>query len=295
MVHRRTTGFLVRPALGCVGLLAVFLSVGCASNGSGDSAEAYRAAADRNQALLQRVESLESANAELRRSLDECNRTVSEQRQAVLAATGERDDIATQLNQFDDRLRSVRGFGPVDPITDAALADLAARNPGLMIYDSEVGRIRMTSDLTFRSGYDTVQDGAKGSLADLARVLNTSEARQYDIRIVGHTDAKWTGAARNRGFKSNVHLSASRSIAVFEELRGIGIEPARMEVAGRGEYYPVVANGPDGDAPANRRVELYLVKAMPRAAYSVQPMPATAPAGGSSSATVPTNEPEIMK
>ena len=55
-----------------------------------------------------------------------------------------------------------------------------------------------------------------------------------------------------------MHLSVHRAISVRKALAGAGVEPARIQVAGYGEFRPIVPNGPKG-AAENRRVDLILV------------------------------------
>jgi chemotaxis protein MotB len=138
-------------------------------------------------------------------------------------------------------------------------------------YNAELGLLRFKSDVTFDSGSDAIKEAAKPTLHQLAEILNGAAAA-YDVKILGHTDGQ--PITHNRAaHPTNMHLSAHRAISVRKEMVAMGVAPTRFEVAGRGEFDPIVANGPDGKAAQNRRVEFYLMKPMPRTATA--PMTST--------------------
>jgi hypothetical protein len=56
---------------------------------------------------------------------------------------------------------------------------------------------------------------------------------------------------------TNMHLSAHRAISVRDALVSDGVTANRMQVAGYGEFRPIVPNGANG-AAQNRRVEIFL-------------------------------------
>src|SRR5262249_42001804 len=85
-------------------------------------------------------------------------------------------------------------------------------------------------------------------------------AQGYDIKIIGHTDTQVVRQIKGRDFKDNWELSAFRSISVMHEFTHMGVEPGRIEIAGRGEFQPAVANMAKGNTPQNRRVEIFLVR-----------------------------------
>jgi outer membrane protein OmpA-like peptidoglycan-associated protein len=71
------------------------------------------------------------------------------------------------------------------------------------------------------------------------------ETTSIKVRVEGHTDAR--GSATY-----NVFLSEKRALSVGEYLVQQGIDPARLEVVGKGMAEPLTANRYD---PANRRVQ----------------------------------------
>jgi chemotaxis protein MotB len=181
-------------------------------------------------------------------------------------------------------------FGDLDPATDSALQALAAQYPELFVYDSETGMLRFKSDLTFDSGSDVVKSEARSALGQLATILN-GPAAQYDIRVVGHTDAQRVRQVAGRRFKDNLELSAFRSISVRNVLVGAGVAATRVEFAGRGEFDPIVPNtAGSGNTQENRRVEMFLVRPLRRGV----PAP-SGDMGGGDAPSAPAPKEEFMK
>ena len=101
--------------------------------------------------------------------------------------------------------------------------------------------------LYFVTGQDELTDDSK---ADMQRLLEELRGRpQSDIQLIGHTDRVGKDA-------SNDALSLQRAERVRTELLGLGIAPARVNSAGRGEREPLVRTFDGTEEPRNRRVEV---------------------------------------
>ena len=88
------------------------------------------------------------------------------------------------------------------------------------------------------------------SLVELERML--AELRQRgapDVVVIGHTDRVGT-------LQFNDRLSLQRAERVRSELVKLGIEEARIQIAGRGEREPLVPTADEVPEPRNRRVEI---------------------------------------
>lgn len=274
--------FHALPAL----LALAVLSTGCVSQDSHDDLLSInRQLEERNTVLEQEVASLRLANkqandaiaglesriarlaalearyAEDQATIDEKNKTIAQLRAEI-----------AKLGSGQDKIVVVEGLPPE---VSNALRDLANANPDLMVYDADRGMIRLRSDLTFGLGSDVVSDAAKTALGRLATVLNDGAASQFDIQVVGHTDAVPVKSARGKQlYKDNRGLSSNRGDSVARVLIASGVDSGRVLSGGRGATQPIEANNAKGQSRANRRVEIYLVKA------SDAPAPAPAPAGG---------------
>jgi chemotaxis protein MotB len=246
---------LVALALGAMGL------GGCVRQTTYDDVDGTnKALTAQNQQLADRVKSLESALEDARRRASRVDMTSSESSSTLSALQQQNEDLRRRLADYDARLQGLAA-GPVDQVTDSALQDLANRYSDILSYDSARGMLRFNSDLTFASGSFELTSGARGTIDALAKILRElPSAQQYDIRVVGHTDSQPVSQRTARPFKNNVELSAFRSISVRNALTNEGIAANRVEFAGFGEFRPQVENSPNGNTPANRRVEVFMTR-----------------------------------
>jgi outer membrane protein OmpA-like peptidoglycan-associated protein len=67
--------------------------------------------------------------------------------------------------------------------------------------------------------------------------------------VIGHTD-------RVGADDANDALSLQRAQTMREAMLGLGIPPARIRAAGRGEREPLVPTADGVEEPRNRRVEI---------------------------------------
>ncbi len=216
-----------------------------------------RALEERNVALQQELKAKETMVSQLQDRVASSEQTIRQLRSRNGELNADLLNLREEYRRLTEQLANV-GAAPLDPLTDQALRDFAARNPNLVQYDPARGMLRLSSDLTFSLGSADLSESARESIRKLATLLNNPQAQRYDIRIVGHTDNVPISASRNR-FPTNMHLSAARAISVHQALKQEGVDPRRMEIAGWGPYRPVAPNPPKGGAKANRRVEIYLV------------------------------------
>lgn len=224
---------------------------------------------------LERINELQAQLVEKQHEVDQLREAAAaNDKQAELAkAIAERDTLRDQLALFKKRLQDM---GALDSILPGPLNEelkrLADANPGLLTFDAKRGMIKLSSDLTFDSGSTDVKAAAVAALRKLAAIINEPVAAPYEAMIVGHTDNVRIGRAETRAkHPTNWHLSVHRAIAVKDVLDSAGVRPERIEVAGYGEYRPIVPNGANG-AEANRRVEIFL---LPSTATGMPVGPAT--------------------
>ena len=166
-----------------------------------------------------------------------------------------------QARKYDEILGRVSRlqFGPLPLELEVALDNLAAAYSDLLTFDADQGVLRFAGDLTFDLGSAQIKPDAAATITTLADILNSEQASGFEMRLIGHTDnVPVERPSTLRRHPSNVHLSVHRAIAVRDALGAAGVDPARIQVAGYGEFRPIVPNGPKG-AAENRRVELLLV------------------------------------
>jgi chemotaxis protein MotB len=206
------------------------------------------------------------------RDRDTANANAGELRQQLTRARAANSDLETQIiglntdleaqaRKYDEMLMRVSQleFGPLPVEIEEALDHLAAAYPDLLTFDASRGLLRFSSDFTFDLGSAAVKPDAAATMGSLADILNAPEAAPFELRVIGHTDNVPVERPRTKQLHpTNVHLSVHRAISVRDALVEAGVEPARIQVAGYGEFRPIVPNGAKGAAD-NRRVELLLV------------------------------------
>ena len=123
-------------------------------------------------------------------------------------------------------------------------------------------RFVLQSEILFQSGSANI--GAKGEkkLSEITLLLKTITKKipnkiEWIIQIEGHTD---NVPISNNEFPSNWELSVARAIAVSKIMIKNGIEPKRINVAGYGEFRPLVDNINKESRNKNRRIELKLTQ-----------------------------------
>jgi chemotaxis protein MotB len=169
--------------------------------------------------------------------------------------SGELDTIASAN---DDLLTQVTGIklGALPVETQQKLAALAATYPNDMWFDADTGMLRFGSDFTFSSGQAQLRKTAEELISHVATILNSPEAANFEIVVIGHTDNVQPKSSSVR-YPTNWELSTARAVSVAKALSSNGTDPSRFQVAGFGEYRPLTANR-DGGTKENRRVEIYL-------------------------------------
>jgi flagellar motor protein MotB len=167
-------------------------------------------------------------------------------------------DISAWIAKYEElkkQLESLEVTQLPKDLSDELLA-LANENPDVFEFDPRTGMLRFKNDFTFDSGSDQLKSGATAVLGRLATILNSPTASKFEVKVVGHTDNAPLVRTKAK-FGTNVMLSVFRSASLRNALVKDGVSARRFQVAGYGEFRPVVVNGAKG-AAENRRVELYL-------------------------------------
>jgi chemotaxis protein MotB len=168
---------------------------------------------------------------------------------------GELDAIDAENNKLLTTVTDIE-LGPLPIETQQEFAALAASYPNDMWFNAETGMIRFGSDFTFSSGRATLSQSASELMSRVATILNSSYASHFEIIVMGHTDNIKPKSSAQR-YPTNWELSTARAVSVVKGLASNGVDPKRFEIAGYGEFRPLVRNRNDG-TKENRRVEIYL-------------------------------------
>lgn len=110
----------------------------------------------------------------------------------------------------------------------------------------------------FDSGQAALLPGAAGKIERIAKVLSQHD---LELRIEGDSDNR---PIHNAQFQSNWQLSTARAMTVLMLLiHHCGYNPARLSVAGYGQYHPIASNGTKAGRRKNRRVDLVVLGSAP--------------------------------
>lgn len=177
------------------------------------------------------------------------------------------------------------------PLTDE-LAKFAADNPDLVTFEN--GIVKFKSDVTFDVGDATLKPKGKEVIAKFAAILNSPNAKGYELLVAGHTDATPVNnpATIQKGHKNNWYLSAHRAISVADELMKEKVGSQRLGVVGYADQRPVASNATEKGKEANRRVEVLILPTQVRTTPAASPTtPAAKPPSGNKDAGATTTPP----
>lgn len=242
-----TSGLIVGTAL---------LSTGCVPEQKyNDLLTAYKG---QEQQLLTAQNELSTARANedrLRTQLAATMADLEELQKRIANGDVDMDAWIAKYEELKKQLASLE-MSQLPPDLTTELTKLENEYPDVFEFDPKTGMLRFKNDFTFDPGSDQLKSGANAVLAKLANILNSNSASKFEVKVVGHTDN--TPVVRTKAkFGNNVMLSVYRSASLRNALVKDGVSAGRFQIAGYGEYRPVVVNGAKG-ASENRRVELFL-------------------------------------
>lgn len=113
--------------------------------------------------------------------------------------------------------------------------------------ETERGLVLTLGDVLFDFNRAELKPAANRTALKLVQFLQLNPRRV--IRIEGYTDSVGDRQA-------NLDLSRERAQAVADVLADLGVDPARMQVVGYGEAFPVTDNASNRGRAQNRRVEI---------------------------------------
>ncbi|MEL7238334.1 MAG: OmpA family protein [Planctomycetota bacterium] len=176
----------------------------------------------------------------------------------IAGLTSDRDDLARRYQELLGKI----GTGPALPeALTSELNTFAAQNPDLVTFDSERGIVKFKSDVTFTSGDAALKPEAKSVIERFAQILNGPVARNFELRVEGHTDNVPVSSelTKKKGHLDNWYLSSHRAITVGKALSRVGVNPQRIGVLGFADQRPATTNDTAAGRAQNRRVEVLIL------------------------------------
>jgi len=228
-----------------VGLMLLGL-VGCRSTQLNDLRSQRDSALRRVEELLADVGERDRAILGHEKTLTDAQSALSDAKQEAARYKTDAETLAAMRDQLKK--------------DNAALKRLAMdlKEFATLVHRGGEAGLRMKSDVLFGAGKAELLPDAKASLDKVADFLLKSGGRK--LRIDGHTDGQPLKATKVK-WGNNYRLAAERALAVREYLAGRGVPATDMIVAGYGPNAPAVdPTAPEAEEPANRRVEIMLVR-----------------------------------
>jgi len=242
-------------------LLSLTCGCGLVTKAQFDAAQSQnRVLSEQNRSQLAELENL---NAHARQTEEQLK--AAEEKMAVLEDQHGLDrrqmtNYQHERRQLHEQVKGlVQARGPVTPEASRRLAQLSQRYPNLR-FDPETGVGKFDTDILFDSGRAELKPGADRVLNELVTLLKSADAGDLKVFVVGHTDDRPIARKPARElFATNFDLSTARAQAVADRLRRLGLEEARLGVAGFGSHEPLAPNVSKNDRQKNRRVEIFVM------------------------------------
>jgi chemotaxis protein MotB len=219
-----------------------------------------RSLSELNRALESELANREAHQSKLEDQLLEAEKEVGRLEQLTSVAQDRIDSFRQERDQIQLEVADMaRTGGRMTAESKVRLEDLARRFPNVQI-DLATGICRVESEILFEEGQSGLAPASQSKLDDLAALLQSPEAQDFRIMVVGHTDESQVARRPTRqSYPNNWHLSSSRALAVADYLLQAGVEETRLGVAGYASHEPVASNGTAEDRRRNRRVEVFLL------------------------------------
>lgn len=172
------------------------------------------------------------------------------------------DRMQEELNQRNARLTELENVlkeqeAAVNALKKSVSEALTGfENQGLTVTQKN-GKVYVSLEekLLFPSGSTTVDPKGVDALKKLSGVLEKNP--EISINIEGHTDD--VPVIPGSSFKDNWDLSVLRATSIVRILlQGSSIDPKRLSVSGRGEFFPVDPSRTAAARQKNRRTEIIL-------------------------------------
>lgn len=238
-------------------------SAGCllASKSDLDAAQTQnRVLREQTRAQLAEIENVQSHTRKTENQLATAEQRLAALEDQLTLSNKQLANFEHERGELHDQVQGLANAHlPISPDAGRRVAAVCERFPSLR-FDPHTGVARLEVDILFDTGRTELKSGASQILGELVRALKTPEGQDLRVLVVGHTDDRAIARKPARDqFGSNLDLSTARAESVADQLRKLGLEPARLGVAGFGPNEPIAPNVTLADRQKNRRVEVFVV------------------------------------
>ncbi|HHI78680.1 MAG TPA: hypothetical protein ENK02_01725 [Planctomycetes bacterium] len=210
--------------------LALLAPISCVSK------SAYMGVLNKNEGLTRTLEQFDRYLKDLEKE----NKALRKKAQMGQVLDRDLKELAEKKKRLQALLEKFEKMGG-----DSGMSDIKV----ISNKEGEVG-FRIQGEVLFPSGRAVISKSGKRTLSQVIPILRQSGKT---VRIDGYTD---NDPIRKSAWKSNLHLSVGRALAVAELFRARGIPYDRIVIRGYGPNNPVSLS--PADKGKNRRVEIYL-------------------------------------
>ena len=202
--------------------------------------------------------------SELNKTIKKLNNQLSEIGQALSLSVDDSETKNTEIEnlkvKLDEALKEKIGE------LSEYRSEFFGKLKGILKDQKEINivgdRFVLQSEILFKSGSAEIGVKGKERLSEISNLLKSITKKipnkiNWIIQVEGHTD---NVPISTNEFPSNWELSVSRAIAVARIMIENGIDPYRINVAGYGEFRPLVDNQNEENRNRNRRIELKLTQ-----------------------------------
>jgi len=207
-----------------------------------------------------RAESLNERLADMRKSNDNLIQSNKDLTMLTSKGASNVEKSLESLKEKDLRISRLQDAMTKKDSVMLALVTSLKREVGINDPDIQVNVekgvvfISIADKLLFKSGSYNVTTRAQEILAKVAKVVKSKP--NFEAMVEGHTDSK---SYQKGVLLDNWDLSVKRSTAIIRVLQELGVNPAQLIAAGRGEYVPLVDNDTDENRATNRRTRIVVL------------------------------------
>ena len=207
---------------------------------------------------------LKSNNLELNDSINQLNSKLIELENSLSLSIGKVKDKEIEVKNLTNKLDFAmqKKIGELEKYRSEFFGKLRE----ILVNEKEIvivgDRFVLQSEIFFKSGSALVEKKGVEKIIEIASLLEGITNKipnniDWLIQVEGHTD---NVPISNKEYPSNWELSAARAISVAKIMIKNGIEPFRINVAGYGQFKPLVENNTIQNRERNRRIELKLTQ-----------------------------------
>ena len=210
-----------------------------------------------NETLTANIKDLNNSISNLNKKLQTIQSALDNSNEEIISKDNEITDLGNKLN-----LALSQKVGELEEYR----SEFFGRLKKIIGEEEEINivgdRFVLQSEVFFQSGSAKIGLDGEKKVREITNILTIITKKipaniDWLIQVEGHTDNL---PISTKEYPSNWELSTARAIAVAKIMMNNGIASDRINVAGYGEFKPIVKNNNQTNREKNRRIELKLTQ-----------------------------------